>query len=282
MALAGTSRYLGACCIGVGAGLTLGTVGWGGAQVIIPTLTHPMMGLTQLAASGVSISSLSFAVLTSSSQFARADSADLQTAAAIAIPSMFGARIGVKIASRMSGEVHALVFNGMSVALIPIHFLVQRWRAGLEDKDEKRATSEADKALDFPRLVQHGCFGIFGGVLSAIMGVGGLPITMTYLTVACTDLPHHFAQGTAMISVAPSVITAAASHAMSGHTPLALAACVACGSMVGSTVGAKIALSLDEDQLRTLYMTSLVLLGGRSFVAATRNIARLAKTHLKK
>jgi len=42
-------------------------------------------------------------------------------------------------------------------------------------------------------IVQHMCYGLFSGVLSALMGVGGAPLTMSYLTLN-TALPHHLVQ----------------------------------------------------------------------------------------
>ena len=53
-------------------------------------------------------------------------------------------------------------------------------------------------------------FGALSGVLSSLVGVGGLPIAMSYLTVS-TDLPHHLVQGTAVLAVAPSVLVSALS-----------------------------------------------------------------------
>jgi uncharacterized membrane protein YfcA len=57
--------------------------------------------------------------------FRGAVAVDLRTAAVIALPAMVGARAGVALTRRISGEMHALIFNGMSVVLIPTHWLVQ-------------------------------------------------------------------------------------------------------------------------------------------------------------
>ena len=103
------------------------------------------------------------------------------------------------------------------------------------------------------------------------MGVGGLPITMTYLTVA-TALPHHLVQGTAMTAMAPAVLVSAVTRARGGHTPLALAAAVTAGSLAGSTVGAEVALSLSEERLRELFMLSLLILGGNACRRAVINL----------
>jgi len=44
-----------------------------------------------------------------------------------------------------------------------------------------------------PKLAQYACFGGGLGILSALMGVGGLPIAVSYLTVF-SDCPHHLVQ----------------------------------------------------------------------------------------
>ena len=44
-----------------------------------------------------------------------------------------------------------------------------------------------------------------------------------------------------------------------------------------SAQGADFALSVPEQRLRELFMLSLVVLGGRSFVGALRNSANLAR-----
>ena len=92
---------------------------------------------------------------------------------------------------------------------------------------------------------------------------------MSYLT-AFTSLPHHLVQGTAVLAVAPSVLTSALSRV---HVvPPATAAAVAVGAMGGAAAGASCALHTPEERLRDLYMLSLVVLGGRSFVRAGHNL----------
>jgi uncharacterized membrane protein YfcA len=109
------------------------------------------------------------------------------------------------------------------------------------------------------------------------MGVGGLPLTMSYITEA-THLPHHYVQGTACCALIPSILVSAVSriHAI----PVTTASYVALGAMAGGYGGAKLALNLTENQLRHLYMASLVIFGGRSAFDAARNLKHiLAKSH---
>jgi uncharacterized membrane protein YfcA len=123
---------------------------------------------------------------------------DLLIAASIAAPSIIGARAGVVIAQRLSSEVLALIFNGMSVILIPTHFFVQQYREQNphqktnEQSHEKEiktvsATSLSSFSLSSlapppPIYLQHATYGVCAGVLSALMGVGGAPLTMSYVS----------------------------------------------------------------------------------------------------
>jgi uncharacterized membrane protein YfcA len=90
--LAGPARYFASATLGVGAGMALGLVGAGGAQIVIPSLTHPIMGLSQAAASGVSLASLSVASSMSIGKFLGADAGAFR---ATFIPSRLNGRLYV-------------------------------------------------------------------------------------------------------------------------------------------------------------------------------------------
>lgn len=277
-ALSGAWRHAYAGAVGFTGGACVGLVGWGGAQFIIPGMTHPLMGLPQLAATGVSLCSLSVSTVMGAAKFVMNDSVNLTMAATIALPSIVTARLGGRLATRMSEDVLQLAFNGASMILIPTHLLVQRHAAQRHADALPRLTrstsqevqrAHALQPLDSSSFALHCAFGCVSGLISAIMGVGGLPLTMSYLT-ACTPLPHHLVQGTAILAVAPSAITSALTRM--SMIPLATAAAVTAGAMGGAVVGASAALRTPEEQLRLLYIASLVVLGGRSFVRASQNL----------
>ena len=264
-------------------GGAVGLVGWGGAQVIIPGMTHSTMGLTQLSATGISLSCLSLSTVSSGFKFARDDAVDMYTSLAIAIPSVVSARLGTHIAKRLSGDALSLIFNGMSIILIPIHFWIQQRAQERRKKSIQVLSKSSDKSaheryhdgydsFEYTKAVQHASFGVCSGFVSSLMGVGGLPLTMSYLTEA-TNLPHHLIQGTAICALVPSIITSALSRIHS--IPLGIAGIVAGGAVVGGFTGAQVALNTSEERLRQLYMLSLVVFGGRSVVAASRNIKNI-------
>lgn len=272
MVLSGVQRYIAGSAIGFTAGFTLGCCGWGGAQIIKPSLTSGVMKLSQLSASGVSLTSLSGGATVGAGRFYLDDQVDLKTAMTIALPSLVGVRVGIRIAQKMSSELQALIFNGMSVILIPSYFFIQQ--RALKNPPSLMKNTNDEKDVFF--YVKNAAFGGFLGTLTSIMGVGGVPMAMSYLTLT-SDCPHHLIQGTAMATCLPPVLVSAFTLGFTGHTPLMLATSVAGGSMIGSFAGAQFALTLTDSQLRLVYMTSLVVLGGRSLVASIGNVSRLIK-----
>ena len=267
-------------CAGFAGGSLIGLVGWGGAQVVIPALHHPVIGATGAQAAAVSLCALSTSAVTGGVAYAWNGQADLFLACAIGAPAMVGARQGVKIASRLSTAASAAIFNGLSCVLIPTHFYVQHTRR-THAGDAGGGAAAASPADDASAVAGHVVFGFFQGVASAVMGIGGLPMAMTYLTLACPALPHHLVQGTAMAAVVPGILASGAAHAAAGNVPVRLAAAVAVGSGAGAAAGASAALGLDEATLRDCYMGSLVLLGGRSVYGAARNVQAMLRARTR-
>ncbi|VEU44281.1 unnamed protein product [Pseudo-nitzschia multistriata] len=319
-----------ACTVGTVAGFTVGLVGWGGAQVLIPAMTAPFpsfAGHSQLSATGISLSSLSVSTLTSGYWFWAEDRVVVPVALAISLPAVAAARAGSHLARRMSGEALALFYNGCSVVLIPTHFWIQKRAEARGNRQSRestegggvdttgrttdatpmrwRAEASGDSATTPPPptpalspslsefsfesmpssvLAKHVSFGIVSGILSSLMGVGGLPFAMSYLTEATRgddedDLPHHLIQGTAICSLLPAIIVSAVSRV--GATPLGEAGCVALGALVGSYWGAEVALGMPPEKLRTLYVGSLFLFGGRSMVGALRNLQQIYRKSVR-
>jgi uncharacterized membrane protein YfcA len=314
-----TARNLYAWSVGLMAGGVVGTVGFGGAQVVIPSMTataSPMIqnvaGYSQLAATGISLASLSISTISSGYNFWKDQKVHVPIAIAIGIPAVIAARLGTSVAKRISHDALALFFNGFSILLMPTHYYIQHCKnnhhhpkgqsnndydnlsftvedlpsVGNNKNDTHQSASSSETTADENKdgedtiisvtrteMLQHAGYGLFSGILSALMGVGGLPITISYLTLATTDMHHHTIQGTAVCSLIPAILVSAASRW--SVVPIQPAICVAGGAVVGSYAGSYFALHLDEDRLRQLYMASLVLFGSRSVYGAVGNLRNI-------
>lgn len=294
-------RALYAFSVGAVAGVTVGVVGWGGGQIIIPALTHshPIANIPQISATGISLSCLCFSSLSSSSKFWREQRVNIPIALSIGIPAVLSSLVGSQIAKRLPGNVLALIFNGFSIVSIPAFFWIQKRRASKQYDDDENVvgarlltntqevgsdvstnnekhiidcTSMLSEILTMPNLPQHVLCGISCGLVGSMIGVGGLPLTMSYLS-ELTNLSHHFVQGTSLIALTPSIIFSTITKL--NIMPIQTTVLVTFGGMVGGYGGAQFALSLTEEQLRFLYMCSLVVFGSRSMHGAIVNVRTL-------
>ena len=87
-------------------------------------------------------------------------------------------------------------------------------------------------------------------------------------------------QGTAVLAVAPSVLVSALSRL--SVIPVVTTVAVCGGAACGASAGASVALRTSEERLRQLFMLSLVVLGGRSFVGAVGNLRTMWLARLKR
>ena len=115
-------RHAYATAVGTAAGAAVGIVGWGGAQVIVPSMTYPgpLASYSQLSATGISLSSLSVSAVSSGYKFWKDELVDIPLAMVIGVPAVVSARIGSRFAKKMSGDALALFFNGL------VHFWIQQ------------------------------------------------------------------------------------------------------------------------------------------------------------
>jgi uncharacterized membrane protein YfcA len=105
--------------------------------------------------------------------------------------------------------------------------------------------------------------GILAGVLSGLVGVGG-GIIMVPLLVMFFSFNQHQAQGTSLAVLAvPVTAVAVFNYYKEGQLNLKYAAIIAVFFVVGSIVGSKFALTLDQKVLKKIFAVVLVLVAGK-------------------
>lgn len=105
--------------------------------------------------------------------------------------------------------------------------------------------------------------GILAGVLSGLVGVGG-GIIMVPLLVMFLSLSQHQAQGTSLAVLAvPVTAVAVFNYYKEGQINLKYAAVIAVFFVVGSIVGSKFALTLDQKVLKKIFAVVLVVIAGK-------------------
>lgn len=105
--------------------------------------------------------------------------------------------------------------------------------------------------------------GILAGFLSGLVGVGG-GIIMVPLLVLFLSLTQHQAQGTSLAVLAvPVTAFAVFNYYKEGQLNLKYAAIIAVFFVVGSIVGSKFALTLDQKVLKKIFAVVLVIIAGK-------------------
>lgn len=101
--------------------------------------------------------------------------------------------------------------------------------------------------------------GLAAGILSGLAGVGGGIIIVPAL-VLFFGLSQHMAQGTSLAVLVPPIgILAAIEYYRKGDVNLKAAVLIAAGLVLGSVLGAKIALGLPQAMLKKIFGVILLL-----------------------
>lgn len=105
--------------------------------------------------------------------------------------------------------------------------------------------------------------GILAGILSGLVGVGG-GIIMVPLLVMFFSFNQHEAQGTSLAVLAvPVTAVAVFNYYKEGQINLKYAAIIAVFFVIGSIVGSKFALTLDQKVLKKIFAVVLVIIAGK-------------------
>ncbi len=108
--------------------------------------------------------------------------------------------------------------------------------------------------------------GIFAGILSGIIGIGGGIIIVPAL-IYIFKLPQQLAQGTTLALLVPPIgILAAWTYYKQGFVDLKVAGLIVVGFFVGGLIGAIYATSLNTDLLRKIFAIILILIGIKMFL----------------
>lgn len=100
--------------------------------------------------------------------------------------------------------------------------------------------------------------GVFAGVMSGLLGVGGGIVTVPMLIILFSVDPHR-AVGTSLAAIVPTAIMAAFRHTQLGHVDWRLAGMVAAGAVVGALFGASATPYVSAPMLKKIFAVFMIL-----------------------
>ena len=121
----------------------------------------------------------------------------------------------------------------------------------------ERAHAEAP-TIGWREAALGAAIGLFAGLASGYVGVGG-GFIMVPLMMSILHVPMKLTSGTSLIAVMILAVPGTATQALLGNINWIAGIAVACGSIPGATLGAKLIPKVPERQLRFLFAGFLVV-----------------------
>lgn len=221
--------------IGAVAGLTGGLFGVGGGIVLIPLLTG-WAGLSQHRAHGTSLAAIAGTAVAGIVSYAIAGSIAWDATLAVGLASVGTARLGARLAQRLSGSGLKRAFAVFLVA-VAIRMLWQ-----VPEPDAAHALAGPARWAGFVAL------GAAIGVLAAFFGVGGGILAVPAFTLLF-GMSQQVAQGTSLGVILLAAPAGAREHARHGNVDWGRVLPLALGALVAAPVSSWAALRTPHETL---------------------------------
>jgi uncharacterized membrane protein YfcA len=102
--------------------------------------------------------------------------------------------------------------------------------------------------------------GVVVGLMSAMFGVGGGVIMVPYI-VTFLDKTQHVAEGTSLAVIVPTAAAGVIAHHKRGYISYSAGGIMAAVGVIGSFLGAKLALSMDPESLQQIFGLFTIVVG---------------------
>jgi uncharacterized membrane protein YfcA len=119
--------------------------------------------------------------------------------------------------------------------------------------------------VEITELGKYLLLGLFGGVLSGLLGIGGATILVPALIVFF-GFEQHMAQGTTLAMMIPPIgLLAMLEYYKAGQVNLKVAGILCVGMFVGGFLGAMLAGQMSEQVLRKIFGVFMFLIAVKMF-----------------
>ena len=112
-------------------------------------------------------------------------------------------------------------------------------------------------------------FGVVVGILSAMFGIGGGTAMVPFIVLVLGE-GQHLAEGTSLLVMIPAAIAGVIAHQKRGYVAFKLALWLSIGGVVGTILGARLALEIDGEQLQIYFAIFLAAVGIRLILSGRR------------
>lgn len=116
------------------------------------------------------------------------------------------------------------------------------------------------KQLNMTTIVILLCIGLFAGILSGMVGIGGGVIIVPALAYFMS-MSQHEAQGTSLaVLLLPVGVLAVYQYYQAGYVDVRSSLIIATTFVVGGLIGSKIAIAVDQNMLKKIFGIFMLLI----------------------
>lgn len=239
---------------GLGAGSASGLFGVGGGLALIPVLTG-FFKFTQHQAHGTSLAVIGFTALAALGVYGAHANVVWVAAAPMALGSLVTARIGARIAARVSPDRLRRTF-ALFLMLVALRLFWQ--------------PPEISHAAGLPGIggtLGYLALGLAAGLLAGFMGVGGGILVVPVLTLVF-GMSQQAAQGTSLAVMLVTAPSAALEHSRHGNVMWRMVPILAVGAALGAPLAAWGAQGLPHAWLTRGFALFLAATGAHTWFRA--------------
>jgi uncharacterized membrane protein YfcA len=235
-------------------------IGVGGGVFIVPLLTLAY-GFTPAHAVGTSLLVIIFGGLSATIGYSRHKLVFFKAGLLLAVATVPGSIVGALLTSVLAGAVIGLIFGvfliAVAIRMISSNNLFRRKKPGTADP--KVIWSEPEVLADKRRFLAAFGLCFFGGVVSALLGIGGGLVFVPILSLVLF-LPIHVVVATSMFTMVFTSLAGVVQHWTLGNVNMEYGLLLAVGAFVGGQVGAWACKRVSGEKLQVVFAVALILL----------------------
>jgi uncharacterized membrane protein YfcA len=233
-------------------GLSLGLMGGGGSILTVPILVY-VLDMDPKTAIALSLAIVGITSLVGSISHFRAKNIHLKIAAIFGPIAMAGTFLGAKLSVYLSGAMQLIIFA--VVMLIASYFMFTK------NKDSKKDVAKVEgnekESLNIPLIALEG---IFVGILTGIVGVGGGFMIVPAL-VLLTKIPMKKAIGTSLLIISFKSFAGFAGYLGQVEIPWTFLMQFSLFTIIGILIGSHLVQYVSAQKLKRSFAIFLVVMG---------------------
>lgn len=264
--------------ISIGAGIFGSLLGLGGGILIVPTLTL-LFGVNIRYAVGASIISVIATSSGAAAKYVKERMANMRVSMVLEVATTMGALLGVMLVPFLPTQFLYVIFSLLLFYSAISMFRTRQENSLSEVKNDylaeklKLSSSYSEKGKKIFYNVTRVPYGfsimLGAGVISALLGIGSGVLKVPAMDQTMR-LPLKVSSATSTFMLGVTAAASAGAYYMRGDIIPIIAAPVALGVLVGSSLGPKIMMKTSNERLRKIFVVVLLFIGIQMALKAFR------------